>query len=651
MPLFNRKGKESNTVDNKGDFNYLTESAYTNSLSDIKGIALYNFINALKNTNNNEFFYGNTYERMMDDSLISSAIDLYIDDATQVDPNKKKMVWVEVDLPEKDGVEDTLSKGLAEELNNFLDEIDIEKNLPIIARGVMVHGESPQKLSFVDKLEDDRLVVNKLTEAAKLDISKEIKDAIVENKNDDELETKISSGNEPILIESYINSFKDKNRILNKYNKKILKESVLKEDAVLDYKSVIPGRWYIENIGKAGSICSLEAKGKVIALLDREDNNNVITKDNIALFMNPKATRVTIEVGNYLDSADKREYYTISKGESFLKNARVAWQVLSALEDILLLTRMTRSILYRIFSVEVANKGNKETMQILNSLKNKIKMDETINVREKIYNSTLAQVPLGDSIFIPTRNGIGAIKVDTVGGDFNLRDAIDLDYFKDKVFAALKIPKEFLGFEAEQPGGLGNTSLVRMDIRYARSVRGLQNILVNGIKDLIDIYLKYTRTEKVLKELPTIRVCMTSINTSEDMERVESEKVKMETVDKIVETLGNLGIDMTTYKGTRDKIINEWFGSSIVDAIKKDEEEMPLEPMFSPDEEDKDKPDFKSTPASVTDTSGGGSDEDLGGGPEDDLLGGEDNTDISNTETSGEDNSNEPPQDIPYSLK
>lgn len=93
----------------------------------------------------------------------------------------------------------------------------------------------------------------------------------------------------------------------------------------------------------------------------------------------------------------------------------VAWQVLSALEDILLLTRMTRSLLYRIFSVEVGTKGNKETYQLLENLKNKIKMDETIDVRSKIYNSSLSQVPLGDSIFIPTRNGVGVIDVKTVG--------------------------------------------------------------------------------------------------------------------------------------------------------------------------------------------------------------------------------------------
>lgn len=646
MPKFGSK-KVKQPVEQSGDFTYLNESAYMNSISDVKGIQMYNFINAMKNTNASEFFYGATYDRMMDDAIISSAIDLYVDDATQVDPNKKRMVWVEADLP-GDATESEVSKGLVQELNGFLDEIEIEKNLPQIARRILVHGDAPVKLSFVDKLEDDRLVVHKLGESVK----QELERRLVEDKSDNELESDIDLSGKPVLLESYLNSFKDNKRVLNKYNKKVLKESVLKEDALITYKDVIPGRWYIEMIGTGSSLCTLESKGKIIALLDREDNNNIITKDNIAVFMNPKATRVTVEVGNYLDSADKREYYKISKGDSFLKNARVAWQVLSALEDILLLTRMTRSILYRIFSVEVANKGNKETMNILNSLKNKIKMDESVNVREKIYNSSLAQVPLGDSIFIPTRNGIGAIKVDTIGGDFNLRDAIDLDYFKDKLFAALKIPRSFLGFEDDMPGSLGNTSLVRMDIRYARTVRGLQNILSSGIKDLLNIYLKYTRTDKVLQELPNIRVCMTSINTAEDVERVETEKVRMETVDKIVETLGNLGIDLSSYSNVRDSIIQEWFGSSMVDLIKKDESELAKQTPVPtiPEKGDKDKPDFHSTPSDVDFT--GDDDNNVGSGPDDDLIGGEDNTDLDiEPSSSDEDATDERPQDIPYSLK
>lgn len=643
VALFNRKENTVvKTID--GDFNYLSESAYDNMMSSVKGIPLYNFINAIKGVNNSEFYYGNTYDRMMDDAIISSALDLYVDDSTQIDTNKKRMAWVELDLPD-DAEEDELSKGLVDELNNFLDEIKLEKNLPQIARRILVHGDAPVKVSFVDTLEDDRLKVTKLNESD--NISSSIDAAIVNNTTDEELESKLDLSDKPVRLDEIAKSMKDNRRILNRFNKKYLKESLVEGSTTLSYKKVLPGRWYIEMLGNGSNLCALESKGKVLALIDREDNNNVITKDNIALFMNPKATRVTLEVGSPLESADKREYYTISKGDSFLKNARVAWQVLSALEDILLLTRMTRSILYRIFSVEVANKGNKETMQILNSLKNKIKMDETINVKEKIYNSTLAQVPLGDSIFIPTRNGVGAIKVDTIGGDFNLRDAIDLDYFKDKLFAALKIPRSFLGFEDDMPGSLGNTSLVRMDIRYARSVRGLQNILCDGIKDIIDIYLKYTRSEKVLNELPNIRICMTSINTSEDVERVETEKVRMETVDKIVETLNNLGIDMEKYIGVRNEIINEWFGSNIMDKIKEDENKVGNEPVVPEDSEDDEGIDFHSTPSDVSFEGGDDSNDELLGGEPDE---GPEPTDNEGPVEPEEDSSNEPPQDIPYSL-
>lgn len=632
-----RRVEKNENID-VGNFDYLKEAAYTSMLSDVKSIPMYNFINAMKSSGSNEFYFGNTYERMMDDSIISSVIDLYVEDATQIDPQTKRMVWIDVDKSD-DAVEDKVSKGLSLELNRFLDEIEIQKWLPQIARRVLVHGDAPTKLSFVDKLEDDRLKVHKLNES---DLSQVIQNKIVDSN--EVIQSSIDLSNKPVLLESYINSFQDKSRILNRYNKKVLNESVLKEDNIIDYKSVFNGRWYIEQIGMNCNLCALESKGKVIALLDRENSYNIITKDNIALFMNPKATRVTVEVGDQFKSADRKEYYTISKGDSFLKNARIAYQVLSSLEDILLLTRMTRSILYRIFSVEVGQKGNKETASILNSLKNKIKMDETVDVRSKIYNSSISQVPLGDSIFIPTRNGIGAINVQTVGGDFNLRDAIDLDYFKDKLFAALKVPRSFIGFEDDMPGSLGNTSLVRQDIRYARSVRSLQNVLCEGVKDLINIYLKYTRTEKVLNELPTITVCMTSINTAEDLERVETEKTRMETVDKIVETLENLSVDMESHRSVRDEIIQQWFGKDILDKIKADEEEnKPVENKEHKFHSTQSSPDI---PLDVSDEP-----VDLDNEMNDDTEM-NDNTEVEEpVENDTSDESNKEPQDIPYSLK
>ena len=40
---------------------------------------------------------------------------------------------------------------------------------------------------------------------------------------------------------------------------------------------------------------------------------------------------------------------------------------------------------------------------------------------------------------------LGAISIQQLGGDVNVRDIADIDYFKNKLYAAMKIPKQFLG--------------------------------------------------------------------------------------------------------------------------------------------------------------------------------------------------------------
>lgn len=678
MGILNRRNKVSPETDADYSANqdlFLNESEKRNlneaqNLMNytVDGLATYNFVRAIRTIDGSANSLDNMYERMMQDSVISSAVDMYVDDALQVDPQRQSIFWVELDTPD-DYVEDYLSKGLTKELERFLkDDLRMDKELRDIAKRVVVYGDAPVKLDFVDEYEDDKLQL--------IDVNKKQFESVSEEcgkilKESADLSTGVKPRNidynswvgKPLINKS--TQFVHLKESLNglKKNQKILNESVtskkakLYEDELVNIKRVIKGRWYAELLGSGSNIYTLRSRGKILAYIDRNNVNQIIDGRYIVNFSNNTGkNRVTFEVGDQFDNIAQKKIFTLSRGESYLENSRIAWQVLSALEDILLLTRMTRSILYRIFSVEVGQKGNKETKQILDALKSRIKIDETVNVRDKLYNSELKQVPLGDSIFIPTRNGIGVIDVKVVGGDVNLRDAIDLDYFKDKLFAGLKIPKSFLGFEQDLPGGLGNTSLTRMDIRYGRTVKRLQSILAEGLKDLCDLYLRMTRPENVYQELPAFKVVFTSINTSEDAERIESKQVQMETLDKVLETLKNMGIDLSTgmYEETRNSLIKEWFGSDTLDLIEKDEKNQPINPN-PPADEGGSGDDFSSTPVDVQDTSGGT--------PPSDLMdfGDEEGTEENNTgdvgteennteETSGDENA-EAPEEIPYELK
>ena len=75
--------------------------------------------------------------------------------------------------------------------------------------------------------------------------------------------------------------------------------------------------------------------------------------------------------------------------------------------------------------------------------------------------------------------------MDTTGGDVDVKSILDVDYFDNKYFGSLKVPKQFLGQSEDMPGGLGDTTLTRLDIRYARTVKRGQKSAKSGVEDII----------------------------------------------------------------------------------------------------------------------------------------------------------------------
>lgn len=571
MALFSRNKKETLNEGNANNY-------------EIAGLDSFNFIRGLRNIASDTYNTDYVLDRMLDDAIISSAIDMYIDDALQLDPQKQEIFWVEVDNTD-DKLEDELAKGLTKELNTFLkSELRMEKELRSILRRVLVYGNCPTRLDFIDTLEDDRLQLIDKNKQTFESIANTIDSNILSESVTEDLTSTFTKLKEDIdynldkateydirkKLLSFLNESLSKKKKLTESEK--LNEDVLSREDKEEIRRLIRGRWYTELVSSGTNLWELCAKGKTIAYMDVRKPNFLINPVNIVNFSNDTGKYfVNFEVGPYQEVDTKKDYFTLKRGQSYLDKSIVAWQVLSALEDILLLTRMTRSTLYRIFSVEVGNKGDLATKQILQELKNKIKQDETINVKDKIYNTELRQIPLGDSIFIPTRNGIGNIDVKVVGGDINLKDAIDLDYFKDKLFASLGIPKAFLGFSEENGGGLINTSLTRMDVRYARTIKGIQQIAAEGLKDLCLKYLSFTRPESVLRELPDFKIVFTSINTEEDNQRCETKQTQIDTLNKTLEAFEALGIDVTTTPALRDELVKEWLGSNYLEIIKEAE--------------------------------------------------------------------------------
>ena len=123
MALFNRKSKEPLKEGNGQAQNY-----------EIAGLESYNFIRGLRLIASDTYNTDYVLDRMMDDAIISAAVDMYIDDTLQVDPQKNEIFWVDVDSTD-DRFEKNLAKGLTDELNRFLkSDLRMDKELREILR-------------------------------------------------------------------------------------------------------------------------------------------------------------------------------------------------------------------------------------------------------------------------------------------------------------------------------------------------------------------------------------------------------------------------------------------------------------------------------------------------------------------------------------
>lgn len=231
----------------------------------------------------------------------------------------------------------------------------------------------------------------------------------------------------------------------------------------------------------------------------------------------------------YLDE-DSNSY--IQYGASFLEAARPYYKQRQLLDDLLILARLTRSSFYRLFSVDVGAASSQDTARMMRELKTAVSSKQSINVSTEVFSSKSSPILTGGNVYFPTRNGQGAVTVQEVGGEVNVSALADIDYFDDRYYGALKVPKQFLGQSDEAPGGIGDTTLTQLDIRYARTVKRCQRIIKSGLKDLI---YWYCAVHNVLP--PTFSVEMPRILTAEDTRLSDIQKAEIETTNSIIDLI------------------------------------------------------------------------------------------------------------------
>jgi hypothetical protein len=90
-----------------------------------------------------------------------------------------------------------------------------------------------------------------------------------------------------------------------------------------------------------------------------------------------------------------------------------------------------------------------------------------------------------EDYYLPVRGGQSGTQIDTLNG-MEFTGIEDINYLKNRMQAALKVPKAFIGYEE---GVEGKATLAQQDIRFARSIERVQKIVLSELTKIAIIHL------------------------------------------------------------------------------------------------------------------------------------------------------------------
>jgi len=257
--------------------------------------------------------------------------------------------------------------------------------------------------------------------------------------------------------------------------------------------------------------------------------------------------------------------YNVKRGQSILYNLFRVWRQLNLLEMSALLNRLTKSSLVRIMNINVGDMPKEQVRGYIQRLKEKIEQKTALDTDKGMaaYNNP---GPIENTIYIPTYGDKGAISIQNVGGDFDPKSLVDLEYFRDRLFGGLKVPKQFFGFTEDGAGFNGGQSLTILSSRYGKTVKKVQNILCQLVTDIINLFLIDRGLENYVNKF---NVRMQTPVTQEELDRRQNNDNRLRYIGDVMNQLNDIedkGIKLKIYKTLLSGVIND---SDVIGLIQK----------------------------------------------------------------------------------
>ena len=400
-------------------------------------------------------------DTMAQDSSVSAILKTYAENICEPADNGH-VIWCESNDPK-----------ISKFVNYILNTMNADKNMYGWAYTLTKYGDLYLKLFRESDYKDD------LFNAPKVDMVNSARNVLTEElqsaeKLEETVKLHIHSDYDPYSY--YVEQMDDPGTMfeLTKFGKTYGYIEVPNETNSLDATSTLSG------LSMTGNY-NFRMKSADVNVYQADDFVHACLEDNFTRY--PETVELFIN-----EDCSKSQAYRVRRGKSLLYDNYKVWREKSLLENAALLNRITRSSIVRKVGVEVGDMPKEQVQLALRRVKEMMEQKGAINVGNSLneYNNP---GPIENNIYFATHGGQGNITIEAVGGDVDVKNLADLDFWNNKFYSAYGVPKQYYGWTDDAAGFNGGTSLAILSSEFAKSVKRVQNALIQALTDAINLFL------------------------------------------------------------------------------------------------------------------------------------------------------------------
>lgn len=337
------------------------------------------------------------------------------------------------------------------------------------------------------------------------------------------------------------------------FTKDINKITSLKEDIKVNLPNSKEYELYVEEVDNPAEMFDLVNKGKSCFFLKIPKYNNYINSNNSFQQYSLKQQDTEIysplefvhaslnsgynrrpEIIEIIDDQNEVVKYKIKSGQSYLFNTFKFWREKNLLEQSVLLNRVSRSALVQILSINMKDTPKNKVKDYILSLKNLIEQKISIT-QDNGMTSLNNNGPISNVIVTATNDDQGKIEAQTLGGDIDPKQLTDLDWWNNKLYGALKVPKQYFGYTDDSTGFNGGTSLTILSSQYGKLVKSVKRIMCSLVTDIINLHLM----NRIPNYIGNFRIVMQDPITQESIDLRTNKNEEFKFKNDVINTITN----------------------------------------------------------------------------------------------------------------